>query len=201
MERELGTLGYRRDGHQPAGDGDERAGRDGCECERAEPATEERRAGERGERDYRRVFGGLLVQDRDWDIDDREGMDVVCGQPSEAQWGDLLFAWRVCKHVASNAIVLASDLRTIGIGAGQPSRVDAVRLALDKARQHGHDPTGSVLASDAFFPFPDGPVLALEAGVRAIVQPGGSKRDAEVVDAVARVGAAMVFTGVRQFRH
>src|SRR5205085_9726577 len=114
-------------------------------------ADRERRGGDPGERDYRRVLGGLLVQDRDADVDDREGMTVVCGSPTEATWGDLLFAWRVCKHVTSNAIVLARDLRTIGIGAGQQSRVDAVRLALEKAHEHGHDPAGAALASDAFF--------------------------------------------------
>ena len=103
------------------------------------------------------MLGGVLVQDRDWDIDDREGMEVACGEPDEATWGDLVFAWRVCKHVGSNAIVIAKDLATIGIGGGQTSRVDAVTLALDKAREHGHDVNGAVLASDAFFPFPDGP--------------------------------------------
>jgi phosphoribosylaminoimidazolecarboxamide formyltransferase/IMP cyclohydrolase len=116
-------------------------------------------------------------------------------------WGDLLFAWRVCKHVTSNAIVIAKDLRTIGVGAGQMSRVDAVRIAVEKAREHGHDLAGAVMASDAFFPFPDGPMIALEAGVRGIIQPGGSKRDSDVVAAAANAGAAMVFTGRRHFRH
>ena len=141
------------------------------------------------------------MQDRDWDVADREGMKVVCGTPSEAAWGDLLFAWRVCKHVSSNAIVIAKDLQTIGIGGGQMSRVDAVRLALDKAREHGHSLEGAVLASDAFFPFPDGPRLALDAGVGSLIQPGGSKRDEDVVSAVEAAGAAMVFTGRRHFRH
>jgi phosphoribosylaminoimidazolecarboxamide formyltransferase / IMP cyclohydrolase len=161
----------------------------------------ERRLSNPGERDYRRVLGGLLVQERDWDVDDREGMQVVCGSPNEMAWGDLLFAWRVCKHVTSNAIVLAHDLQTIGIGAGQMSRVDAVRIALEKAREHGHSTAGAVLASDAFFPFADGPQLALGAGVNGIVQPGGSKRDADVIEAVERAGATMVFTGRRHFRH
>jgi phosphoribosylaminoimidazolecarboxamide formyltransferase/IMP cyclohydrolase len=128
-------------------------------------------------------------------------MEVVCGAPSEAAWGDLLFAWRVCKHVTSNAIVIAKDLQTIGIGAGQMSRVDAVRIALEKAEEHGHSVEGASLASDAFFPFPDGPRLALEAGVGAVIQPGGSKRDADVVSAVNAAGAAMVITGRRHFRH
>jgi phosphoribosylaminoimidazolecarboxamide formyltransferase/IMP cyclohydrolase len=161
----------------------------------------ERRRDAPGERDYRRVLGGLLVQDRDWDIEDRAGMEVVCGATSEALWGDLLFAWRVCKHVTSNAIVIARDLQTLGIGAGQMSRVDAVRLALHKAREHGHDVAGAVLASDAFFPFADGPELALRSGVAAVIQPGGSKRDAEVVAAVEQAGATMVFTHRRHFRH
>ena len=161
----------------------------------------ERRLSNPGERDYRRVLGGLLVQERDADVDDREGMEVVCGSPDEMVWGDLLFAWRVCKHVTSNAIVLARDLQTIGIGAGQMSRVDSVRIALDKAREHGHSTAGAVLASDAFFPFADGPQLALGAGVTAVIQPGGSKRDDEVIEAVERAGATMVFTSRRHFRH
>jgi phosphoribosylaminoimidazolecarboxamide formyltransferase / IMP cyclohydrolase len=161
----------------------------------------ERRGFPAGERDFRRVLGGLLVQDRDWDIDDREGMEVVSGEPNEACWGDLVFAWRVCKHVGSNAIVLAKDLATIGIGGGQTSRVDAVRLALEKATERGHGLRGAVLASDAFFPFPDGPQTALEAGVTAIIQPGGAKRDDEVVEAVRAAGGTMVLTGRRHFRH
>jgi len=161
----------------------------------------ERRGFARGERDFKRVLGGLLVQDRDWDIEDREGMEVACGEPSEELWGDLLFAWRVCKHVGSNAIVIAGGLATIGIGGGQTSRVDAVKLALDKAREHGHDTEGAVLASDAFFPFPDGPQAALDDGVTAIIQPGGSKRDDEVTAAVRNAGATMVLTGRRHFRH
>ena len=162
----------------------------------------ERRGASPGERDYRRVLGGLLVQDADAELDDRESMKVVSARsPDEAAWGDILFAWRVAKHVASNAIVVANDLQTLGIGAGQMSRVDAVRIALEKAREHGHDLSGAALASDAFFPFADGPELALDAGVTAIVQPGGSKRDVEVVEAAERAGAAMVFTGRRHFRH
>jgi phosphoribosylaminoimidazolecarboxamide formyltransferase/IMP cyclohydrolase len=176
------------------------------EALRAKPATRilvdrERRRPDAGEREFKRVLGGVLVQDRDWDVEDRAGMDVVCGSPSEAAWGDLLFAWRVCKHVSSNGIAIARDLQTIGIGAGQMSRVDSVRIAVDKARELGHDLVGSSLASDAFFPFPDGPRLALDAGVAAIIQPGGSKRDADVIHAVASVDGTMVFTGRRHFRH
>jgi phosphoribosylaminoimidazolecarboxamide formyltransferase/IMP cyclohydrolase len=173
---------------------------------RQKPATRiledrERRLSNPGERDYRRVLGGLLVQERDSDVDDREGMEVVCGSPSEMAWGDLLFAWRVCKHVTSNAIVLAHDLQTIGIGAGQMSRVDAVRIALEKAREHSHSTAGAVMASDAFFPFADGPQLALAAGITGVIQPGGSKRDAAVIEAVEQAGATMVFTNRRHFRH
>ena len=161
----------------------------------------ERRRGSPGEQDFRRVLGGLLVQDRDGDVEDRRAMDVVCGDPGEREWGDLLFAWRVCKHVTSNAIVIVRDLQTIGIGAGQMSRVDAVRIAVEKARELGHDLQSSALASDAFFPFADGATLALDAGIRSIVQPGGSKRDSEVIEAVREAGATMVFTGRRHFRH
>jgi phosphoribosylaminoimidazolecarboxamide formyltransferase / IMP cyclohydrolase len=180
---------------------------DAVEIVAQKPATRiledrERRRASLGERHYRRVLGGFLVQDEDADIDDRGGMEVVAGQaPDEAGWGDLLFAWRVCKHVLSNAIVIAKDLQTIGVGAGQMSRVDAVRIALDKAREHGHSLEGAALASDAFFPFPDGPELALEAGIGAIVQPGGSKRDEDVIAAVEKAGATMVFTRRRHFRH
>ena len=164
--------------------------------------NEERRRATPGERDYRRVLGGLLVQDTDAEIDDREGMEVVAGDPPNEQgWGDLLFAWRIVKHVSSNAIVIGKDLMAIGIGGGQMSRVDAVRLAIGKAREHGHDLEGAVLASDAFFPFADGPEVALAAGVASIIQPGGSKRDDEVVAAVDAAGGGMIFTGRRHFRH
>ena len=178
----------------------------GLEAMRQKPATRilvdrERRRGDLGEREYKRVIGGLLVQDGDREIDDRSVMELVCGEAREEVWGDLLFAWRVCKHVVSNAIVLAKDLQTIGIGGGQTSRVDSVRIALAKARDHGHDVAGSVLASEALIPFADGPELALEVGVTAIIQPGGAKRDEEVVQAVRQAGAAMVFTHRRHFRH
>jgi phosphoribosylaminoimidazolecarboxamide formyltransferase/IMP cyclohydrolase len=161
----------------------------------------ERRRVEADRRHYKRVIGGLLVQDPDAEIEDREGWTIVCGSPDEKQWGDLVFAWRVCKHVSSNAIVLAKDLGTVGIGAGQMSRVDAVRIAVEKAAEFGHDLTGSALASDAFFPFADGPKIALDAGTTSIVQPGGSKRDQDVIDAIEGAGATMVFTGRRHFRH
>jgi phosphoribosylaminoimidazolecarboxamide formyltransferase/IMP cyclohydrolase len=161
----------------------------------------ERRRIDPAEKDFKRVPGGLLVQDRDLDAEDRTAMEVVAGEPNESCWGDLLFAWRVCKHVGSNAIVIAKDLQTIGIGGGQTSRVDSVRIALMKAAEHGHDVNGAVLASDAFFPFADGPQLALDAGVTAVIQPGGSKRDDEVTEAIRAAGAVMVLTGRRHFRH
>jgi phosphoribosylaminoimidazolecarboxamide formyltransferase/IMP cyclohydrolase len=161
----------------------------------------ERRAFVPTERDYKRVIGGLLVQERNTGVDPRAAMRVACGELTEGQWRDLLFAWTVVKHVTSNAIVLARDGQTLGIGAGQMSRVDSVRIAVEKAREHGHDLTGAVLASDAFFPFADGPQIALEAGISAIIQPGGSKRDVEVAAAVSAAGASMVTTGRRHFRH
>ena len=147
----------------------------------------------------RQVVGGMLVQDRDSDLDDRTEMQVVSERrPTEAEWQELSFAWKVCKHVKSNAIVLSRGLATVGIGAGQMSRVDSVRLAMEKARS---ELAGGAMASDAFFPFADGPQLAMEAGITAIIQPGGSVRDPEVVAAVDAAGCAMVFTGRRHFRH
>jgi phosphoribosylaminoimidazolecarboxamide formyltransferase / IMP cyclohydrolase len=154
------------------------------------------------EKDARRVRGGVLVQDHDTGLELREAMQVVTKRrASEQEWGELLFAMRVCKHVRSNAIVLASGLGTVGIGAGQMSRVDSVRLAVDKAAAASNDLDGAVLASDAFFPFPDGPQLAIDAGVRSIIQPGGSRRDREVIEACDAAGVAMVFTARRHFRH
>jgi phosphoribosylaminoimidazolecarboxamide formyltransferase/IMP cyclohydrolase len=167
----------------------------------------EQRGYEPRERDVKRVRGGLLVQDPDRITETRESIEVVSRTaPTEEQWRDLLFAWRVCRHVRSNAIVIAKDGATIGIGAGQMSRVDSVRIAVDKAHEaRGEEATallaGSVLASDAFFPFADGPRLAIDAGTTAVIQPGGSVRDDEVTAAIDEAGAAMVFTGRRHFRH
>ncbi|MBV8430421.1 MAG: bifunctional phosphoribosylaminoimidazolecarboxamide formyltransferase/IMP cyclohydrolase [Solirubrobacterales bacterium] len=159
----------------------------------------EPRAWRTSEQVVRQVVGGVLVQDRDAALDEREDMRVVTKrEPTEAEWQEIQFAWTVCKHVRSNAIVISRDRGTLGIGAGQMSRVDSVRLAVEKA-QVGLE--GSVMASDAFFPFADGPQLGLDAGVSAIVQPGGSVRDQEVIDAVDAAGAAMVFTNRRHFRH
>jgi len=168
---------------------------------------EERRQPDPAERDVKRVRGGLLIQDRDGDPEPRELMEVVTKtEPSEEQWRDLLFAWIVVRHVRSNAIVLAKDCATLGIGAGQMSRVDSVRLAVEKCREAREGEAdsllaGSAVASDAFFPFADGPELALEAGATAVIQPGGSNRDAEVIEACDAAGVAMVFTKHRHFRH
>jgi phosphoribosylaminoimidazolecarboxamide formyltransferase/IMP cyclohydrolase len=173
------------------------------------------------------VIGGQLVQTRDVVSETREQMKVLTARaPDEAQWQSLLFAWKVSRHVRSNAIVIAAvapaaadaegaaggasnagrdgglQCATIGIGAGQMSRVDAVRIAIEKAQAFQPDLlAGSVLASDAFFPFADGPQLAIDAGVTAIVQPAGSVRDEDVVAAAEQAGIAMVATGVRHFRH
>jgi phosphoribosylaminoimidazolecarboxamide formyltransferase / IMP cyclohydrolase len=160
----------------------------------------ERRLPLLGEKDARQVTGGLLVQDRDLSAVDRSGMEVVTGRPpTEDEWRDLLFAWQVSRHVKSNAIVLARDGATVGIGAGQMSRVDSVRIAIEKCRLE--DMSRTAMASDAFFPFPDGPEMAFESGVTAIVQPGGSVRDDEVIAAADKAGATMVVTGERHFRH
>jgi phosphoribosylaminoimidazolecarboxamide formyltransferase/IMP cyclohydrolase len=155
-----------------------------------------------GSLDYKRVRGGILVQERSGGEIGEEGWTVVSRRaPTDEERKDLLFAWRAVASVKSNAIVLARGGMTIGIGAGQMSRVDASFLAVHKARQQGHETAGAALGSDAFFPFRDGVDQAAEAGVRAIVQPGGSVRDAEVIAAADEHGIAMVFTGKRQFRH
>jgi phosphoribosylaminoimidazolecarboxamide formyltransferase/IMP cyclohydrolase len=160
---------------------------------------DEKRAVNLAERDVRQVVGGMLVQDRDLDLEDRSEMQVVSERrPTDEEWQAMGFAWKVCKHVRSNAIVLARDDATIGIGAGQMSRVDSVRLAIDKAQV---PLGGAALASDAFFPFADGPELAIAAGVTAVIQPGGSVRDHLVVEAADKAGITMVFTARRHFRH
>jgi phosphoribosylaminoimidazolecarboxamide formyltransferase/IMP cyclohydrolase len=154
-------------------------------------------------RDYKRVRGGLLVQDRPTatTLGDGGWRVVTRRAPSDDEWRDLRFVWRAVASVKSNAIVLARDGATIGIGAGQMSRVDAAFLAVHKARTVGLETAGAALGSDAFFPFRDGVDQAAEAGVRAIIQPGGSVRDAEVIEACDAHGIAMVLTGHRVFRH
>ncbi len=149
--------------------------------------------------DFRRISGGFLVQTRDSFPVERLSMRTVTRrEPSQEELRDLLFAWQAVKHVKSNAIVLAKDKTLLGMGAGQPSRVQSVEIALKKA---GERSRGSVLASDAMFPFPDGVEMAAQGGVTAIIQPGGSVRDKEVIEAADRYGMAMVFTGVRHFKH
>jgi phosphoribosylaminoimidazolecarboxamide formyltransferase/IMP cyclohydrolase len=152
--------------------------------------------------DFKRVRGGLLVQDRFTpDLTDTDWQSPTSRQPSDQEWTDLRFAWCAVAAVKSNAVLLARDEMTIGIGAGQMSRVDSSFMAIHKARQQGHDPRGSVMASDAFFPFPDGVEEAAAAGITAIIQPGGSVRDQEVITVADQHRIAMVITGKRQFRH
>ena len=152
--------------------------------------------------DFKRVTGGLLVQDRDIArIQPQDLKTVTRRAPDERELADLLFAWRVAKFVKSNAIVYARDGQTIGIGAGQMSRVWSARIAAEKAAAEGLRVAGSVMASDAFFPFRDGIDAAAEAGITAVIQPGGSMRDEEVIAAADEHGMAMVFTGIRHFRH
>jgi phosphoribosylaminoimidazolecarboxamide formyltransferase/IMP cyclohydrolase len=150
--------------------------------------------------DFKRVTGGLLVQDADLQLLD-EARVVTERQPTEAEMRDLLFSWRVAKFVKSNAIVYAKDGMTIGVGAGQMSRINSARIAGIKAEHAGLEVKGSVMASDAFFPFRDGLDAAAEAGIKAVIQPGGSMRDEEVIAAANEHGIAMVFTGMRHFRH
>ena len=155
-----------------------------------------------GELEYRSVTGGLLTQTRDTGSVEAGDLKVVTRRkPTQAELADLLFAWRVCKFVKSNAIVFARDRSTIGIGAGQMSRVYSTRVAAMKAADERLEVEGSVMASDAFFPFRDGLDVAVEYGIRAVIQPGGSRNDAEVIAAADEQGIAMIFTGMRHFRH
>jgi phosphoribosylaminoimidazolecarboxamide formyltransferase/IMP cyclohydrolase len=152
--------------------------------------------------DFKRVRGGVLAQERAPNaVDDGAWQVVTRRHPTAEERRDMLFAWRAVASVKSNAIVLVRDGATIGIGAGQMSRVDAAFVSVHKARTAGHDTAGAVMGSDAFFPFRDSVDQAVEAGVKAIVQPGGSIRDAEVIAAADEHGVAMIFTGQRQFRH
>ena len=152
--------------------------------------------------DFKRVVGGLLVQERDLGMVSEADLRVVTElAPTDRQMKDLLFAWKVAKFVKSNAIVYVNDLMTIGVGAGQMSRVYSAKIAGIKAQDEGLEVAGSVMASDAFFPFRDGIDAAHEAGIRAVIQPGGSMRDEEVIAAANEHGMAMVFTGMRHFRH
>ncbi len=152
--------------------------------------------------DFKRITGGLLVQDRDLGMVGRDELTVVSERvPTEQELRDLTFAWKVAKYVKSNAIVYARDGQTIGVGAGQMSRIYSAKIAGIKAADEGLSVPGSVMASDAFFPFRDGIDAAAAAGIVAVIQPGGSMRDQEVIDAANEAGIAMVFTGMRHFRH
>ena len=152
--------------------------------------------------DYKRVNGGLLVQDADLGMITEADLKVVTRRvPTEAEIHDLIFAWKVAKFVKSNAIIYAKNRQTIGVGAGQMSRVNSARIAAIKAEHAGLEVKGSVMASDAFFPFRDGIDNAAKVGVSCVIQPGGSMRYAEVIAAADEHGMAMVFTGMRHFRH
>ena len=152
--------------------------------------------------DIRSVAGGLLVQDKDaGQIVDLATKVMTTRRPTDAEMDAMKFGWRVVKHVKSNAIVYAAADRTLGIGAGQMSRVDSSRIAVWKANEAGLSLNGSAVASDAFFPFPDGLLAAADAGATCAIQPGGSVRDEEVIAAANGRNMAMIFTGVRHFRH
>ena len=154
------------------------------------------------QQESRRIGSGLLIQTSDLHPLGREECRVVSlKQPDDEQWRDLMFAWKVARMVKSNAIVYAAGGRTIGVGAGQMSRVDSARIGRWKAEDAGLPIRGAVMASDAFFPFRDGIDTAGEAGISAVIQPGGSMRDEEVIAAADEHGMAMVFTGIRHFRH
>jgi phosphoribosylaminoimidazolecarboxamide formyltransferase/IMP cyclohydrolase len=154
------------------------------------------------ELEYRSVVGGLLVQTRDTALADPSTFKIVTQKkPTPTQYADLWFAWRVCKYVKSNAIVFAKEGMTIGVGAGQMSRVYSTHVAALKAKDENLEVAGSAMASDAFFPFRDGIDAAAKYGITAIVQPGGSRRDDEVIAAADEHGMTMVFTGMRHFRH
>jgi phosphoribosylaminoimidazolecarboxamide formyltransferase / IMP cyclohydrolase len=154
------------------------------------------------ELELKRISGGVLIQEPDLHELNEQELKVASERPpTDAEKRGLLFAWKVCKHVKSNAIVFTGEGQTLGVGAGQMSRVDSVKIAVIKAATHGISLKGSVVASDAFFPFPDGVEEAGKAGATAVIQPGGSVRDADVVAAANKLGMAMVFTGVRHFRH
>jgi phosphoribosylaminoimidazolecarboxamide formyltransferase/IMP cyclohydrolase len=152
--------------------------------------------------DYKRISGGLLVQDKD--LGELNISDLKCVtkiQPTDSQMTDLLFAWKVAKCVKSNAIVYANNQMTIGIGAGQMSRIYSAKIAGIKATEEGFKVEGSVMASDAFFPFRDGIEAAAKAGIKAIIHPGGSIHDDDIIAAANEHSIAMVFTGIRHFKH
>ena len=150
---------------------------------------------------YRNIPGGIIMQENDNSKFPDDYKVVTKKNISEDELKDLKFAWTVCKHTKSNAIVFCKDQKAIGVGAGQMSRVDSSRIAVSKAKQHGHSLINAVAASDAFFPFADGVEEIAESGVTAIVQPGGSVRDDEVIEAANIKNISMIFTGIRNFKH
>lgn len=148
------------------------------------------------------VPGGLLVQEKDNSIIDESFIKLVTERNyTKSEMRDLKFAWIVCKHTKSNAIVYVKDQKAIGVGAGQMSRLDSAKIAASKAKQFGHDLNGAVAASDAFFPFADGLEEIISHGIKAVIQPGGSVRDDEVINAANRKNITMVFSGIRNFKH
>jgi phosphoribosylaminoimidazolecarboxamide formyltransferase/IMP cyclohydrolase len=148
------------------------------------------------------VAGGILMQSEDYELLRATDLRIVTNrQPSEEEYEAMMFAWKIAKHVKSNAIVYAASDRTLAIGAGQMSRLDSARIAVKKAQDAGIDLKGCAVASDAFFPFADGMLQAVEAGATAVIQPGGSVRDAEVIEAANQHNVSMVITGMRHFRH
>lgn len=152
--------------------------------------------------EYKSVSGGMLVQNYDSDIFDKDSMKVVTKrEPTPEEWESMMFAWKISKHVKSNAIVYAKNNRTLGIGAGQMSRVDSVITATRKSKVAGLDLNGSAVASEAFFPFADGLLEAINSGATAVIQPGGSVRDNEVIEAADLNNATMIMTGMRHFKH
>jgi phosphoribosylaminoimidazolecarboxamide formyltransferase / IMP cyclohydrolase len=160
------------------------------------------KAVDRHELDIKKVLGGLLVQTPDLTIEDpRKGKIVTRRAPTDAEMRALTFGIKVCKHIKSNAIAFVGEDRTLAVGGGATSRIDPVYAAREKAARLKVALEGSVLVSEALFPFPDGPTLAAEAGATAIAQPGGSLRDDKVIEAADKFGLAMVFTGIRHFRH
>ena len=152
--------------------------------------------------EYRNVDGGILVQVTDTSVLTLDELKTVTkAVPSDIEMKTMLFGWKVLKHVKSNAILLVKDNETIGIGAGQMSRIDSAQIAASKAQERGFDTQGCAMASDAFFPFRDGIDVAASMGITSIIQPGGSIRDNEVIEAANKADIAMVFTGIRHFRH
>jgi len=151
---------------------------------------------------FKSALNGVLVQDKDLVEEDKIKLDFVTkSKASSEEIEDLLFANKIVKHTRSNAIVLAKNKQLLGIGIGQTSRIDAVKHAIEKAKSHGFDLQGAVMASDAFFPFSDSVEMAYKEGIRAIIQPGGSLRDADSIDYCDQTGMSMAFTGIRHFKH